>query len=56
MADDLIKFIQMLGAHRDLKCLLEFAQRLGRPAGLPPLAALCSSGSQMETRMTTGLL
>jgi|SouAtlMetagenome_1021521.scaffolds.fasta_scaffold735215_1 hypothetical protein len=56
MADDLIKFIGMIGADHDLKELLQFAQVLGRPSGLFPLSALCASSAQMEIRMTTGLL
>lgn len=56
MVEDLIEFIGMLGADHEVKDLLEFAQVLGRPAGWPPLFALCSAGAQLDTRMTTGLL
>ena len=58
MADDLIKFIGMIGADHDLeeKELLQFAQVGGRPSGLFPLCALCASSTQMEIRVTTGLL
>ena len=52
-----MQFIGLLAEETGLrKGLLEFAQVLGRPPGLTPLVAMCTSGTQMPARLTTGLL